>query len=202
MVWAKLDDQFHASKKLGWLEPDLMLAAVGLHTLALSYCANQLTDGHIPTAQVVRLAGQPVDNLVAQLLQKGPMGESGLWERAKGGFQIHDYLDYNPSRAQVLDERKRKSEGGRRGGFASGKARREAPATAYPQADARGDAWTKLGSMLPELPELPDASGASGTPVPVLHSNIPNGSGSPVDNSKPDDFKDIDFGEEEPEVTS
>jgi hypothetical protein len=29
----------------------------------------------------------------------------GLWERRDGCFCVHDYLDYNPSRAQVLAER-------------------------------------------------------------------------------------------------
>src|SRR5690606_5177208 len=53
----------------------------------------------------------------------------GLWEPAEGGFQIHDYLDYNPSADDVRAEQARISESrakaGRMGGIASGIARRK-----------------------------------------------------------------------------
>lgn len=36
--------------------------------------------------------------------------DAGLWERAKGGFRIHDHLEYNPSREQVEAERRATAE--------------------------------------------------------------------------------------------
>lgn len=198
MVWARLDDQFHAHPKLAELDPDLMLAAVGLHTLVLSWCASQLTDGHVPAAQVRRLAGQPVENLTAELVRVG------LWEKATKAFIVHDYLDYNPSRAQVVAERERKSEGGRRGGLASGRARREAYPQGHAEAYAEGYAQASAEDMLAH--PFAKRSGSSGTPVPVpvpvpilkTGNARAREARPPVDNSPEDEYADVDFGEEKP----
>lgn len=106
MSWAKIDDQFHAHPKIASMDYR-MLAAVGLHTLALSWCASQLTDGFVPENQPARLAG----NTGRLLPRTGVAGlvdcllSAGMWERVEGGYQIHDYLDYNPSKDAVLSER-------------------------------------------------------------------------------------------------
>lgn len=109
MVWVRLDDQFHSHEKVAELEPDLMLAAVGLHALALSWCGDRLTDGMLPKGQPARLAGRNVDDLIAELVRVG------LWERTETGYQIHDYLDYNPSREEVNTISAVRSEAGKRG---------------------------------------------------------------------------------------
>jgi hypothetical protein len=36
--------------------------------------------------------------------------DAGVWDRVDDGWVIHDYLDYNPSREQVLLERKKNAE--------------------------------------------------------------------------------------------
>jgi hypothetical protein len=130
MTWAKLDDHFHAHPKIAELEPAIMLEAVGLHALAISWSADNLTDGRIPRGLPCKLAGRNVDEIVDALV------EVGLWERKRRGLEIHDYLDYNPSRAQIEAARAAKSAGGRRGGIASGNTRRKAGNEAYPQAYA------------------------------------------------------------------
>ena len=109
MVWARLDDQFHDHPKLAEFDPDLMLPAVGLHMLAISWCADRLTDGVIPAMQPRRLAGGVVDNLTAELVRVG------LWDKHPKGFKVHDYLDYNPSRAQVKATQEAQKTGGRLG---------------------------------------------------------------------------------------
>ena len=109
MVWARLDDQFHDHPKLAEFDPDLMLPAVGLHMLAISWCADRLTDGFIPAMQPRRLAGGVVDNLTAELVRVG------LWDKHPKGFEIHDYLDYNPSKAQVEATQEAQKTGGRLG---------------------------------------------------------------------------------------
>ena len=97
MPWAKLDDGFTDHPKIIDAGP----LASWLYVCGLTYSSRLLTDGFIPQGQVRKLAD--VDNamdLAARLL------EVGLWERTDGGFRIHDYLEYNPSAAQVKDERK------------------------------------------------------------------------------------------------
>jgi hypothetical protein len=109
MVWVRVDDHFHAHPKVAALEPELMAEVLGLHLLALSWCGDALTDGFLPKGQPARLLGRPVDNLIVELIRVG------LWERSGDGYQIHDYLDYNFSKAQVEAASRARSAGGRRG---------------------------------------------------------------------------------------
>ena len=64
--------------------------------------------------------------------------DAGLWEEVPGGFRIHDFLDYNPSKVEVLDSvpsgRRRRLAGTLRGslrGSLRGKPR-ESPRPPYP----------------------------------------------------------------------
>lgn len=110
MPWFRLDDSFDT-------HPKVLMAgneAVGLYIRCGTYAARNLTDGFVGQ-EIVLLYGS--DSLAATLVRVG------LWHRARGGWTIHDYLDYNPSREQVLAKRKIRSEAGRAGGVASGKAR-------------------------------------------------------------------------------
>jgi len=190
VTWAKIDDKFHSHPKLAEIEPELMLAAAGLYSMTLSWCADQLTDGQIPRSQPRRIAGAPVDNLVDELVRVG------LWETRKDGFFVHDYLDYNPSKAQVLAERERKSEAGRLGGIAAQQAKREARAQAEAEQVLEQVPKQVLGRCLPSA--TPSASGSSGTPVPVpiedLSEGVPPSGDPPVEN-----FRDIEEQEDPPE---
>jgi hypothetical protein len=92
MTWAKLDDGF-------WSNPKVVAAgneAAGIYARALSYCCQHLTDGVI-SADVMRFLGKkrPVSRLV----------ESGLVVETEAGFQIPDFLDFNPSRSDKDEER-------------------------------------------------------------------------------------------------
>lgn len=99
MTWAKIDDQFHSHPKIrrAWK----CRPALGLHVLALSYCADQLTDGIVDLAFVEeRLPAKRERNSVISALTS-----AGLWREHPDGFEINDYLDYNPSRDGVLARR-------------------------------------------------------------------------------------------------
>jgi hypothetical protein len=111
MTWVRLDDGFYDHPKI----TRIGLAAAGLFVNSLCYSARQLTDGFIPTAALAGLAsGKP--GKLPQLLIK-----EGLWEAVDGGYRIHDYLDYNPSREKVLARRTQlhaaRADAGRRGGL-------------------------------------------------------------------------------------
>jgi len=93
MSWARLDDHFHDHPKV----MAKSLAAVGLYALGLSYCADQSTEGFIP-AQVVM--GWDRWRAASDELLEGP----ALWERADGGYRVHDYLDWNPSRRKNAEQ--------------------------------------------------------------------------------------------------
>src|SRR6476619_7621329 len=44
--------------------------------------------------------------------------EAGIWEPVKGGWQIHDYLEYQPSKEEIQSLSNKRRENGRRGGLA------------------------------------------------------------------------------------
>jgi hypothetical protein len=103
--WAKLDDQFHAHRKAkrAWKGHP---RALGLHLLAISYCAGHLTDGFVDDEFVEeKIPAQRERSAVTDALV-----DAGLWAREGEGWQINDWLDFNPSRDEVLDRRRRDSE--------------------------------------------------------------------------------------------
>lgn len=53
-----------------------------------------------------------------------------LWEEVEGGYLIHDYNEYQPTKAQVQEERRKKQAAGQAGGKASAQARGSAGAQA------------------------------------------------------------------------
>lgn len=127
MAWVKLDDHFAEHPKIATAGP----LAGWLHVCALCYCNRHLTDGFIPA----RVLGTLVDftgindeaNGEAKPKQLASVLLAvGLWEAAEGGYLIHDYLDYNPSRDEVIATREKRAEAGRIGGKRSGLARNEA----------------------------------------------------------------------------
>ena len=82
-------------------------AAVGLYFRCGVYVARHLLDGFVPTEVAVQY-GTP------EWIRR--LTNAGLWETVPGGHHMPRYLneDKNPSRAQVLAERERKSQRQRR----------------------------------------------------------------------------------------
>lgn len=123
MPWLRLDDGFAEHPKIAGLSA----AAFRLHVEALCYCARNLTDGYVSQAVLKRFSGgRRAPKYAAELV------DAGLWEpadeRADGaqlartcatdepqsgahlreaGWYIHDFLDFNPSREAVTDEREK-----------------------------------------------------------------------------------------------
>jgi hypothetical protein len=127
MTWVKIDDQFPNHPKLLAAGPLAML----LNICALCYAGQYLTDGFIPHAAVAKLVnlngiseatgGVPgmfecMDEPDAYVLAARLVAVN-LWEEVPGGYQIHDYLEYNPSRAEVKAKQNEWRESGRRGGL-------------------------------------------------------------------------------------
>lgn len=107
MPWFKLDDGFFDHPKVvqaGRDARDLWLAAG-------CYSARELTDGFIPFEVLPLLAAKAgVRNpkgLALRLVEARAQSAHGMFEPREGGYLIHDYLEYNPSRAQVLEEREK-----------------------------------------------------------------------------------------------
>lgn len=93
MPWFKVDDGFHGHPKV----VELSLAAVGLWTLAGSWCAKYLTDGLVPAKTVTRLGGSASE--------AGELVTAELWFRADVGYQFKDWHHYQPLKVAVEAER-------------------------------------------------------------------------------------------------
>lgn len=107
--WVKLDDSFFCHPKIVSVGAE----ASGLYVWALTYAAHNLTDGHVPGAWVKQAVGSRTKRLAALLV------EHGLWTENGTGWLIHDYGEYQPSKAEVEQTREKvsavRSEAGKRG---------------------------------------------------------------------------------------
>jgi hypothetical protein len=110
MAWVKLDDQFFRHPKVLAAGRD----ARDLYMVGLCYCAQGLTDGFIPSQAVRVLAAEAeIDTGPASAAR---LVDVGLWEPIDGGYAIHDYHEYQPSKERVLATREARAEAGSRGG--------------------------------------------------------------------------------------
>ena len=113
MSYAKLDDNFPDHPKV----IELSDSAFRLAVTAICYSARILTDG--------RLTPQSLRRFEARAKDVTALVDARLWEVDGKEYVIHDYLEYNLSKEEVLAERERVSKQRREAGVASGKARRE-----------------------------------------------------------------------------
>ncbi|MSS45305.1 hypothetical protein FYJ43_04435 [Cutibacterium sp. WCA-380-WT-3A] len=156
MSWFKVDDTFPLNPKV----LACPLEALGLWVTAGAWCAQQLTDGYVPKAVLPMLRSNEANASI--LLQ------AGLWERVEGGYQFHDWNEYQPSSSAVRERRKqtsaKRSEAGRKGGMKSGVTRRNKASEARSKREANGEANAsillqanaKQTSKQNEAPSRPD----------------------------------------------
>lgn len=90
-----MDDGFADHRKLDGLSH----GAFRLHVSALCYAARNFTNGEITKDRPSRLMPGFKASFVPELV------EAGLWDVKGDGWEIHDYLEYNPSRDKVMAER-------------------------------------------------------------------------------------------------
>lgn len=151
MPWVRLDEQFPDHPKVTEAGP----LASWLHVCGLAFCNRLLTDGFVPYNQVGKLADfsevwdtpeGAADFAVDPYRLAKKLCDVGMWKQVTRGFLIHDYHEYQPTKAAVMAERAAKAEAGRKGGIASAAARRgnaneagrQAPAEAPAEAPASG----------------------------------------------------------------
>lgn len=151
MPWVRVDDHFDEHPKLAAVGP----LGWALWLAGLAYCNRNLTDGFIPwavapslvpwrfqdatgptriylgNARYVDEESEVTSDYVIALLV-----DAGIWEDdPPRGYRIHDYGDYQPTKAQVEADRAAKVAAGRAGGIAAAIARAKAPAVAAAVAD-------------------------------------------------------------------
>lgn len=120
MAWVRIDDSFAQHPKLAKAGP----LAMAMQIAALCYCNRNLTDGFVPRAiartlldwEVVESSGRVctlaytsgmAGNDVTSEWVIGILVESGMWIERANGYQIHDYLEYQPSASEVKEQREK-----------------------------------------------------------------------------------------------
>jgi hypothetical protein len=105
VTWVKLDDRFpdHPKAQIGPVARDLFVTS-------LCYCNRMLTDGFVPERMVPKLADVTDTPKLATAEIVERLVSAGLWETAEGGFQVHDYHAYQPSRSSVERSREQARE--------------------------------------------------------------------------------------------
>lgn len=100
--YVQLANGFYLNRKVRRLRRT-MPSAIGAYAIMLSYCGDNPTDGYVDadTAEfVLDISEQELDALQ----------QAGLVESVEGGYVVHDYLEHNRSRQQVMAKRKRERE--------------------------------------------------------------------------------------------
>lgn len=97
MAWFKVDDGFHASRKLLKIPKRARFAAIGLWTVAGSWSADQLTDGNVPDYMIEVFGAPPA--------APEALVDSGLWQRTSDGYVFYNWHEYQPSKQDVDAER-------------------------------------------------------------------------------------------------
>ena len=109
MAWVRIDDQAPLNRKFLKAGP----AASWLWVCGLAHCQAKLTDGFIADELLPMIGVKQGYGKLAKWLVN-----AGLWERVEDGYRVHDYHDFNPTKAAVLERRaedsKRKSSGFRK----------------------------------------------------------------------------------------
>lgn len=141
MPWFRVDDSLD-------MHPKTLAAgneAIGLWARCGAYAARHLTDGFIPR-EIALLYGSEA---LAEVLVAAK-----LWRRTKGGYRMHDYLGYNPSREAV--ENQRRSNADRQSRWRERSGRRDRNGV------SNGVSNSAPSHPIPDTPQPPAPDGAGG----------------------------------------
>lgn len=166
MVWFKVDDSFPTHRKvLAIPRGPRRLAAIGAWTLVGAWVAGNSNDGHVPEDVLSDFAVTP--KVATDLVT------AGLWRRVPDGYEVHDFLDYNPSKEKVDADRAAAAERQRRGRERQKMSRRDSRVS-------HADVTSPVTDSVTVVPTRPD-------PTPTTESP----SDSPPVAALPDRFADF-----------
>lgn len=120
MPWVKIDDMFPHHPKVAEVGP----LGLAMYVAGLCYSSRYLTDGFIPRSVIPMLLDFDGVSIIEDDEDEYPQSELpvnpvriaksltdvGLWHQVSGGYQIHDYLKYQPSGEQVKIQREQNAE--------------------------------------------------------------------------------------------
>lgn len=192
MVWAKLDDEILDNEKIG----NAGVLGFAMHVAAITWCCRKTTDGFVPYprvrllldltdlgAELIEATGSPEgwkDKAMGTLADLGDVQADriaeklcsvGLWreDKERGGYWVHDFLDYNPSKAEADAAREARSSGGKKG--AATRWGSKGPKSAESKAKVMGEPMASPMGQVMAPPMTERWLGDAPIPIPIP---IPN----------------------------
>lgn len=114
-MWLRVDDKFPDHPKARGLDA----VAIAVWLAAACWSAEYEQDGRV-TPEAARQLAARFDPQESLLTGEPPvvarLVSVGLWDRSEHGYIIHDFLEYNPSKAD-LEKRRKKERSRRRKGY-------------------------------------------------------------------------------------
>lgn len=99
MTWFRLDDEFAFHEKAAALaEGPCRADAIALWTFSACWAARAMKSGFVARGVTITFGFHP--EAASELVRVG------LWEAVEGGYQFHDWADYNPT-GERIEEKKR-----------------------------------------------------------------------------------------------
>jgi hypothetical protein len=112
MAWARFDDEYPRHPKIQRIPAEHRADAMALELSAVCYSTKVLTDGFVSRA-VVETLGLEVGFESKRGLNRrrlrtaiDALERAKRWVSVQGGWQIHDYADYQPSASEVTERRR------------------------------------------------------------------------------------------------
>ena len=150
--WFKVDDQLAFNAKV-------MLAgnsAMGLWVRAGSWSSAQLTGGFVPAHMANAMA-----NGMANPCDSDALVMAGLWNEAEGGFQFHDWAEFQPDAEVEKAKRKATSDARSRAGKAGAQARWAGKPDGKPMANASAENGKPMPPTRPDPTHKEEAKASS-----------------------------------------
>lgn len=101
--YVQIVNGFHKNRKVRKLR-QMCPSAVGAFVMIVSYCGDEMTDGHVDEDTMLYVL-QITDEELNALCAVDMIEPDG-----NGGYDVHDYLMHNRSRAQIMKKREREKE--------------------------------------------------------------------------------------------
>jgi hypothetical protein len=112
MPWARFETEFVRHEKVQAIPAGERPCAIALYFAAVSYCAEMLTDGLVTRSVMAGLTEEVAVRRPRKVIEQ--LVRVGLLDRVATGYQVHDYLEYQSSRQEVLERRAYEAEKKRR----------------------------------------------------------------------------------------
>jgi len=196
--WVSVSDDFADHPKFRHLDDD----ATALWIRALAFANRHLTDGIVPAVMLRDLSrSKSPEKVAAKLCSAAGISGKPLWSKVEGGYQIHDFHDYQPSaravRARREDTSAKRAEAGRKGAenrWHKGGERtaNESPADSQRMANGRQTDAQRMPADSPSpspnpLPNPDPRSQPTVAPRPCAHEGSGDGGSSPDQDPSPAD---------------